>query len=55
LNDGIVLEPNPSIYTYENGDILINNPIKTGYTFLGWSGTDINGSSYEVIIPSGST
>ena len=55
LNDGIVLEPNPSIYTYENGDVLINNPIKTGYTFLGWSGTDINGSSYEVIIPSGST
>ena len=55
LNDGIVLEPNPSIYTYENGDILINNPIKTGYTFLGWSGTDVNGSSFEVIIPSGST
>ena len=42
-------------YTIESEDIILNNPTKTGYKFLGWSGTDVNGMSTEVIIPSGST
>lgn len=37
------------------GKITLKNPTKTGYTFLGWSGTGINGYSTTVEIPAGST
>ena len=46
---------NEATYTIESEDIILNNPTKTGYKFLGWSGTDIDGISMNVVIPSGST
>jgi len=46
---------NPVSYTVESEAITLNNPIKTGYTFGGWTGTDLNGITQTVTIPSGST
>ncbi|MBO7094657.1 InlB B-repeat-containing protein [bacterium] len=34
LNGGSVNPANPTTYTIESTDITLNNPIKTGYTFL---------------------
>ena len=45
---------NVGTYTIESGSIILTNPTKTGYKFLGWSGTDIDGMSTNVVIPSGS-
>jgi uncharacterized repeat protein (TIGR02543 family) len=46
---------NPVSYTVESEAITLNNPIKTGYTFGGWTGTDLDGITQAVTIPSGST
>ena len=46
---------NPTEYTIESDTINIANPSKAGYTFEGWSGTDIDDKSTSVIIPHGST
>lgn len=46
---------NPVSYTVESEAITLNNPIKTGYTFGGWTGTDLDGITQTVTIPSGST
>lgn len=54
LNGGSVSE-NPETYQIDTADITLKNPTKTGYTFLGWSGTGIVGTSKEVKIPKGST
>ena len=46
---------NPSTYTIESNTITLNNPTKTGYTFTGWSGTDLVGDDNQsVSIPTGS-
>ena len=57
LNDGALPSgtSNPTTYTVETPNFTLNNPQKTGYTFLGWSGTDISGVSLSVMIPQGST
>lgn len=54
LNGGTV-SGNPETYHVDTADITLKNPTKTGYTFLGWSGTGIIGTSKEVKIPKGST
>lgn len=54
LNGGSV-SGNPATYQVDTADITLKNPAKTGYTFLGWSGTGITGTSKEVKIPKGST
>ncbi len=46
---------NPVSYTVESEAITLNNPIKTGYTFGGWTGTDLDGITQTVTIPSGTT
>jgi uncharacterized repeat protein (TIGR02543 family) len=47
---------NPATYTVTSDAITLNNPVKTGYTFLGWSGTGLTGSANtSVTIPTGST
>ncbi|MBR4261445.1 MAG: InlB B-repeat-containing protein [Clostridia bacterium] len=51
LNNGSVATANPENYTVNSGDILLNNPTKTGYTFKGWTGTDLTGETLEVTIP----
>ena len=46
---------NPSNYTIETEDFTINNPKKTGYTFTGWTGTDLSSKTENVSITKGST
>ncbi|MCI8486046.1 MAG: hypothetical protein HFJ20_02930 [Clostridia bacterium] len=46
---------NPSEYTVKTEDIVLQNPEKEGYTFLGWTGTDVPVKNLNVIIPKGST
>ena len=47
---------NPATYTVESDAITLNNPVKTGYTFTGWSGTGLTGeNNMTVTIPKGST
>lgn len=53
LNGGKV-SGNPDSYTVES-NITLKNPTKTGHTFLGWTGTELNGLTKNVTIPKGST
>lgn len=54
LNGGTAT--NPGTYTVESDAIKLNNPVKTGYTFTGWSGTGITGEkNMTVTIAKGST
>ncbi|MBP3799727.1 MAG: InlB B-repeat-containing protein, partial [Bacilli bacterium] len=46
---------NPSSYNIESSDITLNNPLKTGYTFTGWTGSNGETPSTLVTIPTGST
>ena len=55
LNGGTA-SGNPDSYTVESGEITLNAPEKSGYTFTGWSGTDLTGEdNLTVTIPTGST
>ena len=44
----------PTTYTVESGAINIPDPIRTGYTFLGWTGTELSGATKNLSIPAGS-
>jgi uncharacterized repeat protein (TIGR02543 family) len=57
LNGGTVSSAtNPDHYTIESTEITLNNPTRSGYTFVGWSGTDLTGiANQTVTIPAGST
>ena len=44
---------NPAIYTVEQS-IVLNNPVKNGYTFAGWTGTDLSEPTLTVTISKGS-
>lgn len=47
---------NPATYNVESDAITLNNPVKTGYTFTGWSGTGLTGeNNMNVTIAKGST
>lgn len=55
LNGGTA-SGNPDSYTVESGEITLNAPEKSGYTFTGWSGTGLTGEdNLTVTIPTGST
>lgn len=54
LNGGSVNGDNPLGYDAKDDDFTLINPTKVGYTFTGWSGTDIDGMSTSVTIASGS-
>ena len=54
LDGGVVEGTNPTGYSIESNDITLINPTKEGYTFAGWTGTDITNPSTTVTIPSGS-
>ena len=45
---------NPSTYTIESNDINLNKPTKFGYTFTGWTGTDLADKTEDVTIVKGS-
>ncbi|WP_400204061.1 InlB B-repeat-containing protein [Candidatus Methanomassiliicoccus intestinalis] len=53
--DGGNAADNPGKYTIETETITLKNPTKTGYTFAGWSSTDLSGTSLNVVITKGST
>lgn len=53
LNGG-VCAINPSFYTV-NDSFKVNNPTKYGYKFLGWSGSDLNTLTKNLIISNNST
>ena len=54
--DGGNVSGNPTSYTIESSAITLNNPTREGYTFTGWSGTDLTGNNHmSVTIASGST
>ena len=47
---------NPATYNVESDAITLNNPVKTGYTFTGWSGTGLTGeNNMTVTIAKGRT
>lgn len=48
-------ETNPESYTVESGEIILNNPVKSGYSFVGWTGTELTEPTLVVRIPAGST
>ena len=55
LAGGSVATANPTFYTYESPDITLNNPTREGYTFTGWTGTDLTEPTQNVTITHGST
>ncbi len=55
LADGSVATPNPTSYTVESADITLTNPTRDGYTFAGWTGTDLDAATMSVTIEHGST
>ena len=56
LNGGsIVTGTNPTTYKKTSPNITLINPSKSGYTFAGWTGTDLSSKTITVIIPKGST
>lgn len=54
LNGGSLSDP-VSTYNVETPTFSLGSPVKKGYTFTGWSGTDINGTSLDASIKVGST
>ena len=46
---------NPTNYTIESEDITLNNPTRAGYTFTGWTGTNVSTPQISVTIAKGST
>ena len=52
LNGGELAQgaSNPDTYTYESADINLAKPSRTGYTFLGWSGTGLTDNIEDVTI-----
>ena len=54
LDGGSVSSTNPASYTIESSAITLNNPTKTGYTFMGWTGTGLSEATQNVTIAAGS-
>lgn len=54
LNNGTNSAANPFNYTIESGNITLVAPTRTGYTFIGWTGTDLADKTMTVVIPTGS-
>ena len=48
-------QTNPETYTIESEDITLNNPTREGYTFAGWTGTDLTDATKDVTITKGTT
>ena len=55
LGGGSVDSDNPATYTIESDAITLTNPTHTGYTFAGWTGTDLAEATETVTIAAGST
>ncbi|MBR0384175.1 MAG: InlB B-repeat-containing protein, partial [Eubacteriaceae bacterium] len=46
---------NPETYTIKSETIVLNNPTREGYTFVGWTSNEFTGTMQKVTIPKGST
>lgn len=46
---------NPSTYNITTSDITLNKPTRTGYDFIGWTGSNGTTEQITVVIPQGST
>lgn len=55
LAGGSVATENPTTYTIESAAITLNNPTREGYTFAGWTGTDLDAATTTVTIAHGSS
>ena len=55
LDGGSMSVDNPFYYTEDAETVNLIEPIKQGYSFVGWSGSGIDGISQSVSIESGST
>ena len=56
LDGGTVATSNPTSYNSSTATFTLNNPTKEGYTFKGWSGTELTGDeNTTVTITQGST
>ncbi|MEA4893726.1 MAG: S-layer homology domain-containing protein [Oscillospiraceae bacterium] len=55
LNGGAVTTANPTSYTVESTKIDLNAPTRSGYSFLGWTGSNGATAQTNVSIPTGST
>ena len=54
LDGGYLTEDNPTSYDTSSATFTLNNPIKTGYTFIGWTGSNGDEPQMTVTIGSGS-
>ena len=52
MPDGV---SNPTSYTYDSPTITLNAPVKPGWTFLGWTGSNGTSASTVVVIQNHST
>ena len=48
LDGGTLLSANPTTYKWTSSEITLNNPIRAGYTFAGWTGS--NGSTPQTTV-----
>ena len=55
LNGGTNAQGNPDSYTVESSKITLGDATKLGYTFDGWTNTEIVTPTKAVVIPTGST
>ena len=55
LDGGEPTGNNPTSYNENTGDIPLSNPTKEGYTFTGWTGTELDAPTENVVIKKGST
>lgn len=55
LDGGSISTDAPHSYTMDDDEFVIPEPIKKGYTFVGWSGTGISGLRKVVTISPGTT
>ena len=54
LDEYTTVTENPTSYNVHSDAIVLNNPAKDGYTFTGWTGTDLSDKTMTVTIPTGS-
>ncbi|MBQ3643725.1 MAG: SUMF1/EgtB/PvdO family nonheme iron enzyme [Candidatus Riflebacteria bacterium] len=55
LNGGTLETTNPTTYNVTSATITLNNPIRTGYEFIGWTGSNGNKPQISLSIVKGST
>ena len=53
--DGGTLENAIQKYTVETADFALGTPHKEGYTFIGWTGSNLSAATLSVVIAKGST